>query len=142
MSRPIAQNSRGGVVNTFAGTALGVLIVAVLYFAQTIFIPVALAVFLTFLMAPVVDRVERWTGRAVAVVASVLGASGLLICVGWMATHQLTGLAQTLKEPQYRQNIGAKTEKVQQWIQGVKQMTLAVEENVGGTGKDADKKSD
>jgi predicted PurR-regulated permease PerM len=59
-----------------------------------------------------------------------------------MVTHQLTGLAQTLKEPEYRQNIGAKTEKVQQWIQGVKQMTLAVEENVGGTGKDADKKSD
>jgi predicted PurR-regulated permease PerM len=142
MARPIAQNSRGRVVNVFSGTALGVLIVTVLYFAQTIFIPVALAVFLTFLMAPVVDRVERWTGRAVAVVASVLGATGLLICIGWMVTHQLTGLARTLQEPEYRQNIGVKTKAVEDWIRDVTRMTRAVEENVGGAGNDADKKAD
>jgi predicted PurR-regulated permease PerM len=70
MAHTTAAHPRTRLLTTFAGAALGVLVVAVLYFAQTIFIPLALAVFLTFLMAPVVDRLERWVGRAVAVIAS------------------------------------------------------------------------
>jgi predicted PurR-regulated permease PerM len=119
MAHPIAQNPRGRVLNTFAGAALGVLIVAVLYFAQTIFIPVVLGVFLAFLIAPVVDRLEQWVGRAVAVVASVLAATGLLLSVGWMVTYQLTGLVQTLRnQPEYRLNVEKKVHIVEQWIQG------------------------
>src|SRR5690349_21776053 len=58
-----AAQPRGRLLTTFAAVALGVLVVATLYWAQTIFIPIALAVFLTFLLAPVVERLERWVGR-------------------------------------------------------------------------------
>ena len=43
----------------FAGS---VLIVAVLYWAQVVLVPVALAGLLTFLLTPVVTRLQRWLG--------------------------------------------------------------------------------
>ena len=46
-----------------SGTVVTVVAVTVLYWAQSIFIPVALAVFLTFLLNPVVSRL-RLLGRA------------------------------------------------------------------------------
>src|SRR4051812_38261922 len=111
-TRPMAQGTarhaaqpRGRLLNTFAAVGLGVLAVATLYWAQTIFIPIALAVFLTFLLAPVVERLERWIGRAPAVVLTALLAAGLLVAVGWMVTRQVSGLVQTLNEPRYMNNI-------------------------------------
>ena len=41
------------------GTVVGVVVVSCLYWAQTVFIPVALAVFLTFLLAPRVTALQR-----------------------------------------------------------------------------------
>src|SRR3954464_2029631 len=49
-----------------------VIAVAVLRYAQDVFLPLALAILLTFLLAPLVDRLQRWRiNRVVAVVASV-----------------------------------------------------------------------
>src|SRR5438105_10417124 len=108
MAQVTAATQRQRLMSTFAGAALGVLIVTVLYFASAIFIPLALAVFLTFLLAPVVDRLERWVGRAVAVSLTVLLAGGLLVGVGWIVSRQVSGLVQTLNQPGYTQNISAK----------------------------------
>src|SRR6185436_10594147 len=72
---PIRSHGEGGPglpvpLLRFAGF---VLVVACLYWAQIVLIPVALALLLTFMLAPVVSRLERWrVPRALAVVAVVL----------------------------------------------------------------------
>ena len=53
---------------TFAGC---VLVVVVLYWAQAILVPVALAILLTFVLTPPVTWLERWIGRAAAVLTVV-----------------------------------------------------------------------
>ena len=64
---------------TFAGI---VLIVFVLYWAQAVLVPVALAVLIAFVLAPPVTWLERWLGRvpavliAVTLVFVVLGLAG------------------------------------------------------------------
>ena len=105
MAQPAVPTApRGRLQNTFAGVGLAVLFVAVLFFAQTIFIPVALAVFLTFLMAPVVERLEKSLGRPIAVVATVSRPLGLLVGTGWVVSREVTGLVETLKsQPKYTQ---------------------------------------
>src|SRR5437588_9148042 len=140
MAQSNSHPSRTRLMTTFAGVALGVLIITVLYFAQTIFIPVALAVFLSFLMAPVVGRLERWIGRVVAVVVTVLAATGLLVGIGWAVTHEVGGLVQTLNQPQYAANISEKVQLVQRWLQGgiVKEfegLTRKVEQQVRQGGR-------
>lgn len=46
-------------------------VVSVLYFGRELLIPLALAVMITFLLAPVVARIERWIGRIAAVLIVV-----------------------------------------------------------------------
>jgi predicted PurR-regulated permease PerM len=139
MAHANAGNSRGRLLNAFAGVSLGVLIVAVLYFAQAIFIPLSLAVFLTFLMAPVVDRLERWVGRPVAVVSAVLTATGLLAGVGWIVTHQVSGLVQTLRsDPKYTRNIDEKVEFARRQVHGLTHLMRQAEDTVQGTRNDGD----
>ncbi|MDQ3487478.1 MAG: hypothetical protein M3468_07065 [Acidobacteriota bacterium] len=46
---------------TFAGT---VLVVIVLYWAQAVLVPIALALLLSFVLAPPVNWLERWLGRS------------------------------------------------------------------------------
>jgi hypothetical protein len=53
---------------TFAGC---VLVVVVLYWAQAVLLPIALAILLTFVLAPPVSWLERWIGRIPAVLATV-----------------------------------------------------------------------
>lgn len=95
--------------NLFA--VLGV--IAALHFGQAVFIPIALAALLGFLLAPIVVRLRRWgLGRISAVLAAVTFAFTLIFAVGSVVTWQVNGLARQL--PHYQQNIedkiGALTE--------------------------------
>jgi predicted PurR-regulated permease PerM len=92
---------------TFIGC---VLVVAVLYLAQAIFVPLALAVLLAFLLTPVVKWLERGLGRAPAVLAVVLLTFTGLGVTGWTVTQQLATLVAEL--PTYRQNINQKIRDV------------------------------
>lgn len=61
---------------------------------------------LTFLLAPLVTRLERWLGRIAAVllvVTLILAATG---AAGWVLTRQVVDLATKL--PDYKQNIQTK----------------------------------
>ena len=75
------------------------LVVGSIYWARSIFIPVALAVFFTFVMSPVVRRLERARlGRLTAVVATVgigVAACGL---VGWLVWWQTATLTQDISD--------------------------------------------
>jgi predicted PurR-regulated permease PerM len=111
----------------FAGL---VLIVAVLYWAQAILVPLAVAVLLTFLLTPAVRGIERWTGRVFAVGLVAMLTFTLLGGVGWAVARQLAGFADAL--PGYRENIrqkaadirgagrGGSVEKVQETLEDIK----------------------
>jgi predicted PurR-regulated permease PerM len=88
---------------TFAGC---VLVVVVLYWAQAVLVPLALAVLLTFVVTPPVTWVQRWVGRVPAVLAVVTLVFAVLGLTGWGLARQLDHLADDL--PLYRANIRAK----------------------------------
>jgi predicted PurR-regulated permease PerM len=76
---------------------------AVLYFAQDVFIPVAVALFLALLLTPAVDALQRWRmrrGFAVALVAFVVFAvAALAINSIWTpATEWLSRAPQTMRK--------------------------------------------
>lgn len=88
---------------TFAGC---VLVVFVLSWAQTVLVPIALAILLTFVLTPPVTWLERWVGRIPATLAVVMLVFTVLGLVGWGLALQLDNLADDL--PRYRVNILAK----------------------------------
>jgi predicted PurR-regulated permease PerM len=83
--------------------ALSSFIVGTLYLASELLIPLALAVLLTFLLSPLVTRMERWIGRIAAVLVVVTLIFTGLGGAGWMLTRQLVDLATKL--PEYKGNI-------------------------------------
>lgn len=84
-----------------------IIIVAVLYFAKEVFVPLALALLFSFLLAPVVTRLERWRfSRIPAVLTTVLLAFCVVAAVGYLVFGQLYDL--TVKLPSYKDNIAAK----------------------------------
>ena len=80
-----------------------VLIIASLYWAQAVLIPVAVSILLTFLLSPVSDSLERLgLGRVFSVVLIVILAFSFLAAVGWVVTLQLTSVANEI--PTYKKN--------------------------------------
>src|SRR4051812_45379972 len=73
--------------------ALTTFIVATLYFARELLIPLALSALLTFLLSPLVTRIERWIGRIAAVLLVVALIFTGFGAAGWMLTQQLIDLA-------------------------------------------------
>jgi predicted PurR-regulated permease PerM len=112
---------------TFAG---GVLVVAVLYWAQAVLVPFALAILLTFVLTPPVTWLQRWVGRVPAVLFAATLVFAALGLAGWGLTRQIDHLAEDL--PGYRANIRAKiadvrlagrggaVEKLQETLEGIK----------------------
>lgn len=91
----------------FAG---GVLVVAVLYWAQAVFVPFALALLLTFVLTPPVTWLQRWVGRVPAVLLVVTLVFALLGLAGWGLMRQMDHLVDDL--PTYRANIRTKIAEV------------------------------
>jgi predicted PurR-regulated permease PerM len=90
-----------------ASLLLVVLVVACLYWARVVLIPVALAVLLTFLLNPIVNRLQRrGLGRTPSVILIVVVAFSLLGGIGWVTVLQITTLANEL--PQHTHNIKQK----------------------------------
>jgi predicted PurR-regulated permease PerM len=77
---------------------------AVLYLAQEVLIPLALAVLLSFLLAPAVRRLEQWNlGRIPSTVIVAFLGFGVILGIGAIAATQAVSLAAKL--PEYRHNI-------------------------------------
>jgi predicted PurR-regulated permease PerM len=98
-------------LNLLTFTVVSVVAISVLYWAQSIFIPVALAAFLTFLLSPLVSALrKRGIGRTPAVFMTVCVAGIGLGMVGWVVTTQISSLLREL--PKYSQNIKAKAKSL------------------------------
>src|SRR4051794_39596438 len=90
----------------------GGLIVAALYWGQKILIPFALAILLTFVLAPLVSRLERRGLRRIpAVLLVVFLAFVALGAAGWAVAAQVTSLVGDL--PQYKENVREKVAQLQ-----------------------------
>jgi len=81
-------------------------VIGVLYFARELLIPIALAALLSFLLSPLVARIERWIGRIAAVLILVTIIFGMVGGIGWILTKQMVDLATKL--PDYKVNIATK----------------------------------
>src|SRR4051812_41380189 len=72
-------------------------VVAALYFAQDVLIPLALALLLSFLMAPLASRLERWRlGRIPSVLIVVIVIFALIGVLGYVVWVQLFDLAANI----------------------------------------------
>ena len=86
--------------------------VAALYFGRELFVPLALAILLSFILAPIAVTLRRWhVGRVLSVVLSVLLAMAIFATLGTVVTMQVTRLAGEL--PRYEYTIRDKVQRVQ-----------------------------
>jgi predicted PurR-regulated permease PerM len=104
-------------VIVLAGAVVGGAVVAALYWAQTIFIPLALAVYLAFLLSPVVRALERLhLGRILSVFFAVGLMALVLGGIGWIVSLQITGLIKEL--PRFTDQFKAKIDSLRASGQG------------------------
>jgi len=92
---------------TFAGS---VLIIVVLYWAQSVLVPIALAFLISFVLTPPVIWLERWLGRTASVIVVVTLVFVVLGLAGWGLERKMGSLSDDL--PGYRVNILKKIDDV------------------------------
>jgi predicted PurR-regulated permease PerM len=91
--------------------AVAALIIAALYFGREIFVPVALAVLLSFVLAPFVIRLHSWrVPRAVSVLVVVFVGFSIIFSLGGLMVSQATRLAGKL--PGYQQTLSDKIDSL------------------------------
>ncbi|MBR0814521.1 AI-2E family transporter [Bradyrhizobium diazoefficiens] len=95
------------LLGAVATAVLTVIIISMLYFGRDIFVPVALAILLSFVLAPLVGILQRiHAPRGLAVVSVVVVAFMLIFAIGSLLATQLTQLAGDL--PRYQSTISDK----------------------------------
>jgi predicted PurR-regulated permease PerM len=114
-----------------------VLVAAILYWAQAVLVPVAVALLITFVLATPVTWLERRLGRASAVLCVVVLVFAGLGLSGWGMWREMGSLAAEL--PGYRANIrqkiadvrhmgrGTSVERIQTTIEEIQAEMAAVE---------------
>ncbi|MDP3690804.1 AI-2E family transporter [Bradyrhizobium sp.] len=96
-----------GLLSAVATAILAVIIISMLFFGRDIFVPVALAILLSFVLAPLVEILRRIrVPRALAVVSVVILAFLLIFAMGSLLATQLTQLAGDL--PRYQSTMSEK----------------------------------
>ncbi|TIP99502.1 MAG: AI-2E family transporter [Mesorhizobium sp.] len=87
--------------------------VAALYFGREVFLPIAIALLLTFALAPMVSALKRvGLPRLPAVIASVLSAFTVLALFSFIVATQVSELAQNI--PLYQSNILTKVRSLKE----------------------------
>lgn len=106
----------GGLFGVLTLLATG-LVVAFLYFARDVIVPIALAVLLSFLLAPAVRWLRRLqVGRVAAVTLTVLIAFLAMLGFAAVVVQELSSLAREL--PEYRFNLEAKIRSLPEVLPG------------------------
>ena len=95
------------LLSAVATAILAAIIIMVLYFGRDVIIPIALAILLSFVLAPLVGLLQRIRiPRGLAVVSVVIIAFALIFAMGSLLAAQLTQLAGDL--PRYQSTIAEK----------------------------------
>ncbi|MEJ0072457.1 MAG: AI-2E family transporter [Pseudomonadota bacterium] len=115
--RPRPPPQVGSAPSGLNGLAGFLIVGAGIYLARDVLIPLALAVLLSFALAPAVSGLRKMrVGRAPAVIIVVVCAFGLIFAIGALITGQVGSLAQSL--PGYQLNIEAKIHSVRNAVPG------------------------
>ena len=102
---PSTMNAKSG--NSLATVLVAAAIVAALYFGREVLLPMALAVLLSFVLAPPVKLLQRLhLPRFAAVTIVVLLAFGVIFGLATLMFAQVSQLAGDL--PRYQSNLGEK----------------------------------
>ena len=108
---PQTSEEVASLVGAVALAILGVIIVTALYVGREIFVPVALAILLSFVLASPVSVLQRLrVPRGIAVVSVVLFAFIIIFALGSLIASQLNRLAGDL--PRYQATIQSKIQSV------------------------------
>jgi predicted PurR-regulated permease PerM len=99
------------LLSAVASAILAALFIAALYFGRDIFVPIALAILLSFVLAPLVAQLQRARiPRGVAVVSVVVLAFMVIFGLGTLIANQLNQLAGDL--PVYQSTMREKIKSV------------------------------
>lgn len=113
---PVNRAASAASLATISNLLLSAFIILLLYFGREILVPLALSALLTFMLAPLVTKLQRWLGRIAAVLLVVLMMFAAAGAVGWAMTRQAIDLANDL--PSYKENIRIKIQAIQSSGQG------------------------
>jgi predicted PurR-regulated permease PerM len=106
-ARPVSQVSlpvRGSAATT---VLMAVVLVTTLYFGREVLVPIALAVLMSFVLAPLVGLLQRlYFPRIAAVFVVVIVAFTAVFALGGLMASQVTQLASNL--PQYQSTLSEK----------------------------------
>jgi predicted PurR-regulated permease PerM len=86
-------------------------LVAILYFGRPVFVPLAVAILLAFILAPLVRALHRWhLGRIPSILTVVIIAFVIIFGLGMILAEQVTHLAAAL--PQYQATLTKKIDEL------------------------------
>jgi len=130
---PLVPGLRGLLI-----LAIGVVLVAALYFGREVFIPLVLAVLLSFVLGPVVNLLRRIKlGRVPSVIVAVLLALAVIGGIGALIGTQVAGLAGNL--PQYQATVQRKFVSLQEgWLGHANRVVQKVNQQVHDATQKAD----
>src|SRR6476620_11163257 len=136
----LLERGMNEVVIARSTTVLAVLgVIAALYFAKAVFLPLALAILLTFLLAPAVRMLRSWgMPKPPAVILVVVFAFTVIVGIGALVGQQVTKLAQNL--PVYQYNIEEKIRSVRELAGGG--MLERISNFLGDLNQEGGKKND
>lgn len=104
---PVTVPPSGPSLPLTSALAIGGALIAALYLARDVFVPLALAILISFTLAPLVNRLRRiGLGRAPSVMIVVTLALGLVVGFFWLLVGQAVHLAGDL--PRYEDNLREK----------------------------------
>ncbi|GAC1348547.1 MAG: hypothetical protein NVSMB18_37020 [Acetobacteraceae bacterium] len=95
---------------------VGVVVVAGMYFAREVLIPITLAVLLSFILAPAVRWLRRFLPRVLAVLLAVVFALAIVLSLGGLIGTQVASLVGQV--PRYTETVQAKISSVQNYAVG------------------------
>src|SRR5262249_48857707 len=132
MATQTATHTRPSWLFTLEGV---VLIIAVLYWAKPIIIPLALAILLTFVLTPIVILVQARGLTRVPAVLTVVGlAFAILGAIGWGVGVQVQHLARDL--PGHQQEIKQKIDSLRSSEDGTISRLIRMIEEIGNSDSD------
>ena len=114
------------VSSGFETIVISAIFISALYFGKALLVPLALAIFLTFLLSPLVAKLTRWhIPKILAVAFATLSAFAILLAVGVMLGQQVRTFAEDL--PRYQTTLSEKIHVLKQMVAPSWQMGRAGE---------------
>jgi len=99
----------------FSNFLIGALVVAALYFTRELLVPIALAVLLSFVLAPLVRALQRChLPRSIAVLGAVSVATAIALSLAAMVMIEINQLANDL--PRYQSTLSEKVQKLRDQV--------------------------